>query len=150
MCYRSFLGAVSSVMALPTVPGACLGLLQPLQVLESSGAFESPSSVPWPCAPQPSQLSALLISPGSGWLCEMSLGRSLGVHLSCHSAPGTCPCCLLSHLGSAPLAMGTGRHWEALVTGRGRLGPVLGVVMMIFVLLRSRNMCNHGSNNGLK
>lgn len=36
---KSFLGAVTSMMSLPTVSGACLGLLQPLHVLESSGDF---------------------------------------------------------------------------------------------------------------
>lgn len=34
--HKSILGAVTSVMALPRVPGACLGLLQPLHVLEST------------------------------------------------------------------------------------------------------------------
>lgn len=36
LCHKSILGAVTLVMALPRVPEACLGLLQPFHVLEST------------------------------------------------------------------------------------------------------------------
>lgn len=36
LCHKSIPDAVTSVMALPRVPGACLGLLQPSHVLESA------------------------------------------------------------------------------------------------------------------